>query len=169
MQLASCQHRFQHVSGIHGTVGFSGADDQMQLIDEQNDFSVALSDFFQNGFQTLLELAAVFCSGYQGSHIEGKNRFVFQALRHIAVGDSLCQTLYDCGFTNTRLTDQNRVVFCLTGQDTDNVPNFGITADNRVHFLVSGFFHNILAIFFQGVVCCLRVVGGDSLVSSYRA
>ena len=169
MQLASGQHRFQHVSGIHGTVGFSGADDQMQLIDEQNDFSVALSDFFQNGFQTLLEFTAVFCSCYQGSHIERENGFIFQALRHIAVCDSLCQTLYDCGFTNTRLADQNRVVFCFTGQNTDNVSNLGITADNRIHFLVSGFFHNILTIFFQRIICCLRVVGGDSLVSAHGA
>lgn len=38
VQFASCQHRFQHVSGIHRAVGLSGADDQMQLIDEQNDF-----------------------------------------------------------------------------------------------------------------------------------
>ena len=37
VQFASCQHRFQHVSGIHRAVGLSGADDQMQLIDEQND------------------------------------------------------------------------------------------------------------------------------------
>ena len=169
MQFASCQHRFQHVSGIHRAVGLSGADDQVQLIDEQNDFSVALSDFLQNGFQTLLEFATVFCTGYQGSHIEGENGFIFQALRYIAVGDSLGQAFYDCGFTNTRLTDQNRIVFCLTGQDTDNVPNFGITADNRVHFLVSGFFYDILSIFFQGVVCCLRVVGGNSLVSAHGA
>ena len=70
VQFASCQHRFQHVSGIHGTVCFSCSDDQMQFIDEQNNFSVTLSDFFQNGFQTLLELAAVFCSGYQCSHIK---------------------------------------------------------------------------------------------------
>ena len=36
VQFASCQHRFQHVSGIHRAVGLSGADDQVQLIDEQN-------------------------------------------------------------------------------------------------------------------------------------
>ena len=169
MQLTSGKHRLQHISCIHGTICLTGTDDQMKLIDEQNDFSVALSDFLQNGFQTLLEFAAVFCTGYQGSHIEGENGFIFQALRYIAVGDSLGQAFYDCGFTNTRLTDQNRIVFCLTGQDTDNVPNFGITADNRVHFLVSGFFYDILAIFFQSVVCCLRVVGGNPLVSAHGA
>ena len=46
---------------------------------------------------------------------------VFQAVRNIAPDDTLSQTFYSGCFTNTGFTDQNRIVFRLTGKDTDHV------------------------------------------------
>ena len=79
-------------------------------------------------------------------------RLVLQAIRNIAPDDTLSQTFYDGGFTNTGFTDENRVVFRLTGQDTDHIPDLRVTADDRIQFLVPGFLHQILAIFVQGII-----------------
>ena len=70
MKLTSCQKRFQQVTGIHGAVGLAGTYNQMQFIDEQDNLSFALSDFFQNSFQTFLKFTSVFGTCYQGTHIK---------------------------------------------------------------------------------------------------
>ena len=70
MKLASCQKRFQQVTGIHGAIGLTCAYNQMQFIDEQDNLSFTLSDFFQNCFQTLLKFTSVFGTCYQRAHIQ---------------------------------------------------------------------------------------------------
>ena len=141
----------------------------MQFIDKQNDLSFALSDFFQNGFQTFLEFTTIFCTGYQCTHIQGEDRFVFQSFRYIAADDSLCQSFYSCRFTYTGFTDQYRVVFCFSRKNTDHISNLVVTTDDRIQFLISRTLYQILTVFCQGIVGCFRVIGGNSLVSSYGA
>ena len=40
VQLTPGQHRLEHVGGIHGAFGSAGADDGVQLVDEQDDLAV---------------------------------------------------------------------------------------------------------------------------------
>ena len=169
VQLAPRQHRLEHISGIHRAVRLSGSYDQVQLIDEQDDLSIAFADFLQNGFQTLLKLSAVLCSCHQRSHVQGKDCFIFQALRHIPVGNTLRQPFYDCRLTYAGFTDQNRIVFGLSGKNTDHIPDLCVTSDDRIQLLASGFFHQILSVFFQCVIGCFRIVRGDSLVAPHGA
>ena len=42
MEFASCEHWLQHVSGIHGAIGLTSPDNQMQLIDKENNLPLAL-------------------------------------------------------------------------------------------------------------------------------
>ena len=115
VQFAPCQHGFQHVPRIHGTVRLSGSHNGMQLIDEQDDPAFAVLHFFQDRFQTLLKLAPVFCAGDKGSHIKGKYRLLFQSLRYIAADDPLSQPFHDRRFTDARFSDEDRIVLRLTG------------------------------------------------------
>ena len=70
MQFPSCKQRFQHITRIHGTIGLACSHDQMQLINKQNNLSFALSDLFQNCFQTLFKFTSVFGSCHQSTHIQ---------------------------------------------------------------------------------------------------
>ena len=72
VQLASCQHGLQHVARIHGAVGLACAHDGVQLIDKQNDLSVAVLHFLQHRFQAFLKLAPVFGACHQRTHIQCK-------------------------------------------------------------------------------------------------
>ena len=147
VQLTSGKHRFQHVACVHCTVCFAGADDQMKFIDEEDDFTLALFDFFKNCFQTFLKFATVFCACNKCAHIQCEDFLFFKAFRHITCNNSLCKTFDSCCFTNARFTDQYRVVLGLTGKDSDDVTDFCITADDWIQFLVSCFFDKILTIF----------------------
>ena len=37
VQLAAREHRLEHVAGVHRALGLAGADDGVQLVDEQDD------------------------------------------------------------------------------------------------------------------------------------
>ena len=105
VQLATGQHRLQHIAGIHSSVGLACAHNQVQLIDEEDDLALALPNLLQNGFQTLLKLAAVLGTGHQRAHIQGKYLLVLQTLRYIAPHDTLCQTLHNGGLADAGFTD----------------------------------------------------------------
>ena len=169
VKFSSCQHRFQHISGIHGTVSLTCPYDQMELINKQDDLSFAFLYFFQNGFQPFLKLASVFGPCYQGTHIQCKNLLIFQTVRHISLNDPLGQSLNGCCLTYSRFTDEHRVILGLPGQDTDHIPDLAVTADHRIQLLLSGLFHQILPVFIQSIIGYLRIIRSHPLISSHSA
>jgi len=48
------------------------------------------------------------------------------------------QTLHYRRFADSRLADEDGIVFRLAAENSDNPPYFRIPADNRVKFLVAG-------------------------------
>ena len=166
VKLTSCQHRLQHVSCIHGTICLTCTNDQMKLIDEQNNLSFALLHLFQYRFQTFLKLTTILGTGNQCTHIQCKNFLILKAFRYVPCHNTLCQSLNGCCLTDTRLTDENRVVLGFTGKDTDDVSDLHITSDHRIQLLVLRLLYQILAVFIQSIIGCLRVVTDNSLVSS---
>ena len=169
VELSSCQHRFQHISCIHSSIGLPCPYDQMQLINEQDNLSFAFLYFFQNGFQPFLKLASVFGPCYQGTHIQCKNLLIFQTVRHISLNDPLGQSLNGCCLTYSRFTDEHRVILGLPGQDTDHIPDLAVTADHRIQLLLSGLFHQILPVFIQSIIGYLRIIRSHPLISSHSA
>ena len=59
VQFAAREHRLQHVGGVHRSFGRAGADDRVQLVDEEDDLAFGVGDFLQHGFQALFEFAAI--------------------------------------------------------------------------------------------------------------
>ena len=58
-QRAAGQHRLEQVRGVHRALGRAGADDRVQLVDEQDDLAGGVLDLLQHRLQAVLELAAV--------------------------------------------------------------------------------------------------------------
>ena len=70
-ELASGQHRLEHVAGVHRPLaGRAGADDGMQLVDEGDDLALRAGDLLENGLEPLLELAAVLRAGHHRAEVE---------------------------------------------------------------------------------------------------
>ena len=158
MQLPPGQHRLQQVAGVHGPVGFAGAHDVVELVDEEQNASLAIFDFIQNSLQPLLELAPELGAGDQGAHIQGEDRFVLESLGHVPPEDPLGQSLGDGGLSHARLADQDGIVFGFSGQDPDHVSDLLVPADHRIQLLLPGLGHQVEAVFVQSVVGLLRIV-----------
>ena len=138
VQLAAGEQRLEHVAGVHRALGGAGADDGVQLVDEQQDAALGALHLVEHGLQPLLELAAVLRSGDECAHVQGEDGLVPQALGHVAVGDPLGQTLDDRGLADPGLADQHRVVLALARQDLDGPADLRVPADHRLELAGAG-------------------------------
>ena len=167
VQLAPRQHGLEDIARVHGAVRFARAHNGVQLVDKQDDLSLALFHFLQNALEAFFKLAAVFCAGHQRAHVKAEHLAVLQVFRYIAAHDTQGQALGDSCFAHARLADEHRVIFCLARKDTDDVADLGVAADDGVQLLLTGQLHKVLAVFGQHVIGAFGVVAGDALVAAH--
>ena len=137
----------------------------MQLIDEQDNPALGLLHLVQHGLQPFLKFAPVLGACHQRAHIQGEHGLILQRGGNLLLDDPLCQPLHNGGLTHAGFADEHRVVLRLPGQNADDVPDFLVTADHRIHLLLSCPLDQVSAVLFQRVVGSLRVVGGDTLIA----
>ncbi len=160
MQFAARQSRLEQVRRIHRAVGFAGADDGVHLVDEENVGAGRRRHFLQNGFQPLLELAAIFGAGDQGAHVERQQLLVLEAFRHVAIDDAQRQALDDRGLADARLADQHRIVLGPPRQNLNGAADFLVAPDHRIKLAVTRGLRQIAGIFLQRVI---GVLGGGRI------
>ena len=165
VQFAPRQHGLQEVARVHAALSFARAYNGVQFIDEQDDLALGLLHLVQHGLQAFFKFAPVLCARNQRAHVQGENGLVLQLFGDILLHDSLGKSLGNGGFTHAGFADEHRVILRLPGQNADDVPDFLIPADHRVHLLLSCPLDQIGAVLFQRVVGSLRVVGGDTLIA----
>ena len=103
-QLASGQGRLQDVGRVHRSFALSGTHQRVDLVDEEDDLPVALRHLVDDGLQPFLELAFVFGSGDEGTHVQRIELLVLQVFRHVAPQDAMGQSFDDGRLTRTRFT-----------------------------------------------------------------
>ena len=61
----------------------------MDLVNEEDDLALGLSDLVDDRLEPLLKFALILCSGDEGSHIERVDLLHLQILGHVATHDAL--------------------------------------------------------------------------------
>jgi hypothetical protein len=90
-ELAARQGRLEQVGGVHRPFGLARADDEVQLVDEEDDAPLGLGDVLEDRLEPLLELAAELGPGDERPHVQGDDLALLQALGHVARDDPLRQ------------------------------------------------------------------------------
>ena len=162
-QLAAREHRLEQVGGVDRSLGGAGADDRVELVEEQDDPALGVGDFLQDALQAFLELAPVCGSGDQRAHVEGDHAPVAQRLGHVAVDDALGQALDDRGLADAGLADQDGVVLGAPAQHLDHAADLVVAADHRVELALLGGLGQVAAEALEG--CLLLLVRGRGLRS----
>jgi len=165
VQLPAREHGLEHVAGVHCALGFAGADDGMQLVDEEDDAALGLLDFVEDGFEALFELAAELGAGDEAAHVEGEDGLVFDAFGDIAADDALGEALDNGGLADAGLADEDGVVLGLAEEDAQGAADLLVAADDRVELVAAGFVHEVAAVFGEGFVGAFGVGAGDALVA----
>jgi len=166
-QLASGQHRLQQVGGVDRALGLAGADDRVELVDEDDDLAVGGPDLGEDGLQSLLELPPVLRAGDQRADVERPDALARKARGDIAGGDPLGETLDDRGLPDTRLADQHRVVLGAPREHLDDAAHLLVAADDRVELAAIGGVGQVAPELGERLVGALSVGRGDALPAAH--
>ena len=136
LQLAVRQGRLEQVRGVERAArGRTGADDRVDLVDEQDAVRRVLQ-LLQHGLQALLEVAAVLGAGQQRAHVQRIHDGILQDVGHVFLDDAPCQAFGDRGLADAGLAHQQRVVLAAAAQDLDHAVDFFLAADQRIDVAV---------------------------------
>ena len=91
-QLAAGERRLQQIGRVAAALGRAGADDRVQLVDEQDDVA-GVDHFLDERLEPLFELAAELRAGDERAHVERDDAPVLEALRHVALDDAQGEAL----------------------------------------------------------------------------
>ena len=69
-QLAASEHWLKHVGSGHGSLATTGTHERVELVDEGDDLSVRVVDFFEHSLKALFKFASVLRTGNQGADVE---------------------------------------------------------------------------------------------------
>ena len=132
VQLPACEHRLEHVAGVHRALGCACAYDRVQLVDKQDDLAGRVGHFLEHGLEPLLEFAAVLRARDERAHVQRNHALVLQPFGHVPAHDAASQPLHDRGLADARLTDEHGVILRAAAQNLDGAPDFFVAADDRV-------------------------------------
>ena len=110
LELAAGKRGLEDVGGVHRALGGAGADDRVELVDEEDDVPGAL-DLVHDGLDPLLELAAVLRPRDHEREVERDDLLLEEDLGDVAGGDLLGQALDDRGLAHAGLADQTGLFF----------------------------------------------------------
>ena len=167
VQLAARQHRLQHLRRVHRALGRAGADDRVQLVDEQDDLAFGFGDLLEDGLQPLLELAAILGAGDQRAHVEGEDLLVLQPFRHVAADDALRQAFDDGRLADARLADEHRVVLGAAREHLDDAADFLVAADDRIELALARQLRQVAAVAGERLVGGFGILRRDALVAAH--
>ena len=83
LELAARQRRLEDVGGVDGALGGAGADERVQLVDEEDRVARA-AQLLDDLLEPLLELAAVLGARHERADVERQDALVRERLRDVA-------------------------------------------------------------------------------------
>ena len=137
LQLTAGEHRLEDAGGVDRAFRGAGADQCVQLVDEQDDVAAGL-DLLEHLLEALLEVAAIAGAGDERAEVERVDLLALEGLGDLLADDVLRQPFDDGGLADARLADQHRVVLGPARQDLHHALDLFLAADHRVELAVPG-------------------------------
>ena len=151
-----------------GPLGRAGADDGVELVDEEDDLPGGVGDFLEHRLEPLLELAAVLGAGDQRAHVERDDLLVLEPFGHVLADDPLRQPFDDGRLADARLADEHRVVLGAAREHLDHPADLVVAADDRIELALARQLGQVAAVALERLVGRLRVLAGHALRAADR-
>ena len=127
------KRRLEQIGGIAGAGRAAGADQRMGLVDEQDDRRRRLLHLVDHRAQPLLELALHRRAGLHQADVEHAESHAAQRRRHVAGRDTLRKALDHRGLADAGLAGEDRIVLTPPHQHVDDLADFVVAAEDRIH------------------------------------
>ncbi len=151
MQVAARERGLEHVGGVDRTFCATGTHQRVQFVDEEDDRAARTCDLLEDGFEPLLEFAAVLRTREQCAHVERHDALVLEALGYIPRDDAVGEPLDDGGLAHTRIADQHRVVLAPTGQHLHHAADLGVPANDGVELAFARILSEVACVLREGI------------------
>ena len=164
-KLATSKCWLQDVTSIHGSLGSTSAYDGVKLVDEEDNLAVRLGHLFYHALQAVLKLTTVLCACYQGRHVKLNKLFVTQGAWNVARNNALCQAFHNCGLTNTRFADKNRIVLGAAAQNLNGTANLFDATNNWIKLSLASKVGHVATVLLQGFKLRLCILRGYAFIT----
>ena len=165
-EFATSKCWLQDVTSVHRSLGSAGAHDGMKLVDEEDNLAVRLGHLFYHALQAVLKLTAILCACYQGRHVKLNKLFVAQGAWNVARNNTLCQAFHDCGLTNTRFANKNRIVLGAAAQNLNGTTNLFDAANNWIKLSLTSKVSHVATVLLQSLKLRLCVLRSYALITT---
>ena len=163
LYLAARQGGLEDVGSVHRAGRATGADDGVDLIDEEDDVGI-LGEFVEHGLDALLELSAIFRAGHHAGHVESDDALVEKHARHLALHDAQGEALDYGRLADAGLTDQHGVVLLAAREDLGEALDLGLAPHHGVELALGGGLGHVIAVLVErgGVALAAALAGGHA-------
>ena len=162
MQLAAREGRLEHIAGVHRSLCRAGADDGVDLVDEENDLARAAGHFLEHRLEPLFELAAKLGAGDQCAQIEHDDALVFQSFGNVAVDHAAREALDDGGLADAGVADQRRIVLGAAREHLNHAADLLVAANDRIKLALARPVGEIDSVLFQRAILRFRILRSHS-------
>ena len=157
LDFSTRQRRLQDGCGIDGALCGAGANDGVNLVNEE-DVILGFLQLSNNLLHAVLKLTAILRTSYQTCQVERPNLLTAQNVRNVAGSNELSQALNNSSLTNAGISQDKWVVLLAAGKNLHDTLNLAVTANDRVKFFICSKLSKVAAKLLQhgSVVICVR-------------
>jgi hypothetical protein len=169
-QRAAGQGGLQQIGGIHcPAAGSAGADHGVDFVDEK-DGALFRLEFADNGFEPLLEIAAIAGSGKERAHVEGENGGVREHIRHLAADNAQGEAFGNGGLADARVADIERIILRPAAENLDRPLDLGLAADQGIDLALDRLLVEVDTVILERIAAAFDdLLGARILVSTADA
>jgi hypothetical protein len=165
-QLTAGEHRLEHVRRVDCALGSTGADDRVQLVDEEDDLAGRVLDLREDSLEPFFELAAVLRAGEQRADVERPHALALEPLGNVSRDDPLRQPFDDRGLPDAGLADEDWIVLRPAREDLHDAPDLLVAPDDGVQLPGLGERREVASVLLESLVRALRILGRDLLAAA---
>ena len=166
-QFTTGELRLEEIARIHGTFAFASADDGVEFVDEEDDLALAGSNFFEEGFEALLEFATELGPGHHAAEVHADELFALEGIGHVTRDDAACEAFGDGGLAHAGLADEHGIVLGAAAEHLHDAADFFIAADDGIDLALLGTGGEVGAVFFERLVFAFGVLINDALAATH--
>ena len=130
------EHGLEHRARIDRTLGRTGTDDGVHLVDKQDDV-VGFGGLLDHVLEALLKLTAILGARHEARQVERPDVLVHKVLGHVAGGDLLSQALDDSRLAHAGIAQDKRIVLGAARKDLHHALDFLFAANHGIELAVA--------------------------------
>ena len=165
-EFAAGELGLEHVRGVSGAFGLARADERVQFIDEEDDAALAAGDFLEEGFETILEFAAILRAGDHRAEVHRDELLVLERLGHVAADDAAGESLGDGGLAHAGFADEDGIVLGAAGEHLHDAANLVVAPDDGIDLALARGGGEVASVFLEGLEFVLGILISDALVAA---